>query len=136
MCAGNEPDEGWGLCPRYPHLEPHQLDAHGDSHVAYLRPMPGETVDGALEDRFTRFDPSGYCEAIAGLGLARVARYEYRHLIVAGMLDVQVSASELALEDVFGADEDGIGVVTIDEIARQFVRLGWAPEPEEAPGRS
>jgi hypothetical protein len=49
---------------------------------------------------------------------------------------VQVSASELALEDVFGADEDGIGVVTIDEIARQFVRLGWAPEPEEAPGRS
>jgi len=134
MCTGNEPDEGWGLGPRYPNLAPHQLDAHGDPHVAYLRPMPGETVDGALEDRFTRFDPSGYCAAIAALGLTRVARDEYRHLIATWALDDRVSALDFALGDVFGQEEGGICVVTIDEIARQFVRLGWAPGPAEGPG--
>jgi len=133
MCPGNEPDEAWGFGPRHPHLAPHQLDAHGDPHVAYLRPMPGETLDGALEERFTRFDDVGYREEIAAFGLERVARDEYHHLIATCALDDRVSALEFALGDVFGNEEGGICVVTVDEIARQFVRLGWAPDPEAGP---
>ena len=131
MCPGNEPDSRRRLGHAHPHLEPHQLDAHGDPHVAYLRPLPGETPEVALECRFRRYDDAGYCRAIAGLGLARVARDEYRCLIATRALDDRVSPLDFALGDVFGQKEGGIAVVTVDEIARQFVLLGWAPDPEE-----
>ena len=93
--------------------------------------MPGETPEVALECRFRRFDEAGYIDEIAALGLARVARDEYRHLIATAALDDRVSPLDFALGDVFGTEEGGIAVVTVDEIARQFVRLGWAPDPED-----
>ena len=96
--------------------------------------MPGETPEVALESRFRRFDEAAYCEEIAALGLARVARDEYRHLIATGALDDWVAPLDFALGNVFGKEEGGIAVVTVDEIARQFVRLGWAPDPEEGSG--
>lgn len=95
--------------------------------------MPGETPEVALESRFRRFDEVGYCEEIAALGLARVARDEYRHLIATAALDDRVPPLDFALGDVFGREEGDIAVVTLDEIARQFVRLGWAPDPEDDP---
>lgn len=131
MCSENEPDERMGIGRVRLRLEPHQLDAHGDPHVAYLRVMPGETVDTVLARCFRRFDGVGYCEEIAALGRARVAREEYRHLIESGGLDDRVSALELALLDTLGEVEGGIGVVTVDEVARQFVRLGWALEADD-----
>jgi hypothetical protein len=95
--------------------------------------MPGETPEAALESRFNRFDEAGYCEEIAALGVATVARDEYRHLIATAALDDRVAPLDFALGDVFGTEEGGIAVVTVDEIARQFVRLGWAPDREDGP---
>ena len=136
MCPENEPDRRRWPARVPPRLEPHQLDAHGDPHVAYLRVMPDATPELALTRRFRRFDDAAYREEIAALGAARVARDEYRHLIAAGELDVRVSAWELAVDDVFGEGEDPIAVVTVDEIARQFVLAGWAREPEQDPSRT
>ena len=93
--------------------------------------MPGEAPEAALECRFCRFDEAGYIEEIAALGVARVARAEYRHLIETAALDDRVAPLDFALGDVFGTEEGGITVVTVDEIARQFVLLGWAPDPED-----
>lgn len=118
MCPENELVAWRGLGPGGPPLEPHQLDAHGDPHVAYLRVMPGETVDVVLERCFRRFDDLGYCEEIPALGRGRVARDEYRHLLATAALDDRVSALELALLDALGEVEGGSGVVTVDEIVR------------------
>ena len=130
MCSGNESEPAPGRS--HPELEPHQLDAEGDPHVAYLWAMPGEPLGAVLERCFRRFDEAGYRAEIAASGLERVARDEYRHLIALRALDTHVAALALALCDVLGEVEEVAGphVVTVDEIARQFVRLAWSAAPD------